>query len=109
MPAGPWPRPVSYTHLDVYKRQYLHYLRVREWQDLHRELRAVARDLGLVENAAAADPDAIHRALLAGLLSHVGLRDPDKRDYLGARGARFSIQPVSYTHLDVYKRQPLPG
>ncbi|MCO5310183.1 MAG: ATP-dependent RNA helicase HrpA [Austwickia sp.] len=77
------------------QREYLHYLRVREWQDLHRELRAVARDLGLVENAAAADPDAIHRALLAGLLSHVGLRDPDKRDYLGARGARFSIQPGS--------------
>ena len=75
--------------------EYLHYLRIREWQDLHRELRAVARDLGLVENAAAADPDAIHRALLAGLLSHVGLRDPDKRDYLGARGARFSIQPGS--------------
>ena len=82
--------------------EYLHYLRIREWQDLHRELRSVARDLGLIENAAPAAPDQVHRALLAGLLSHIGLRDHDKRDYLGARGARFSIQPGS----TLFRRQP---
>ncbi|MBW3086170.1 hypothetical protein KEM60_02381 [Austwickia sp. TVS 96-490-7B] len=82
--------------------EFLHYLRIREWQDLHRELRGVARDLDLVENAAAASPDQVHRALLAGLLSHVGLRDHEKRDYLGARGARFSIQPGS----TLFRRQP---
>ncbi|QQS02948.1 MAG: ATP-dependent RNA helicase HrpA [Austwickia sp.] len=82
--------------------EYLHYLRIREWQDLHRELRGVARDLALTENAQAADPDQVHRALLAGLLSHVGLRDREKRDYLGARGARFSIQPGS----TLFRRQP---
>ena len=84
------------------QREYLHYLRIREWQDLHRELRSVARDLGLTENASPADADQVHRALLAGLLSHVGLRDREKRDYLGARGARFSIQPGS----TLFRRQP---
>ncbi|WP_116116214.1 ATP-dependent RNA helicase HrpA [Austwickia chelonae] len=82
--------------------EYLHYLRIREWQDLHRELRSVARDLGLVENSASASADQIHRALLTGLLSHVGLRDAEKRDYLGARGARFAIQPGS----TLFRRQP---
>src|SRR4029079_7276790 len=39
--------------------------------------------------------EAIHRALLAGLLSHIGLRDGERRDYLGARGTRFAIFPGS--------------
>jgi ATP-dependent helicase HrpA len=78
------------------KRELLHYLRVREWQDLYGQLRSVARELELqVDDDAPADPGQVHRALLAGLLSHVGLRDPDKRDYLGARGARFAVFPGS--------------
>ncbi|MCB1239000.1 MAG: DUF3418 domain-containing protein, partial [Tetrasphaera sp.] len=41
------------------------------------------------------DWDTIHQALLAGLLSHVGVRDELKRDYAGARGAHFAISPGS--------------
>ncbi|ROT33201.1 ATP-dependent RNA helicase HrpA [Micromonospora sp. HM5-17] len=41
------------------------------------------------------DTDRIHQSLLAGLLSHVGLRDPQKNEYLGARGARFALFPGS--------------
>ncbi len=37
----------------------------------------------------------IHVALLSGLLSHIGLRDAARREYLGARGARFAIFPGS--------------
>ncbi len=48
------------------------------------------------------DADGIHQALLAGLLSHIGLRDPEKRDYLGARNARFSIFPGS----GLFRKQP---
>jgi ATP-dependent helicase HrpA len=79
------------------KAELLNYLRVREWQDLHGQLRAVARDLGIRLNRAEAEPDAdrIHTALLAGLLSHIGLRQGDSREYLGARGARFAIFPGS--------------
>ncbi|WP_226346047.1 ATP-dependent RNA helicase HrpA [Agilicoccus flavus] len=77
------------------KAEYLHYLRVREWQDLVSQFRSVAGELGLRRNSGPASPDAVHRALLTGLLSQVGLRDHERRDYLGARGARFAIQPGS--------------
>jgi ATP-dependent helicase HrpA len=42
-----------------------------------------------------AEPDRIHQSLLAGLLSHVGLKDPARHEYLGARGAKFAIFPGS--------------
>ena len=75
--------------------EYLHYLRVREWQDVHSQLRLACKDLGIATGSGTADPAAVHRALLAGLLSHIGSYDPSRRDYLGARGARWAIHPSS--------------
>ena len=84
------------------KREFLHYLRIREWQDLHGQLRGTARRLGMTLGEPAAEPDekGIHAALLAGLLSHVGMQaDPVKgdkrpsREYLGTRNTRFVIAP----------------
>ncbi len=80
------------------KGEYLHYLRVREWQDLHTQLRQACKQVGLQPNAGEAGADAIHQSLLPGLLSLVGLWDPDKREYQGARGARFHLQPGSTLH-----------
>jgi ATP-dependent helicase HrpA len=80
------------------KAEYLHYLRVREWQDLHGQLRRIARGLKLTAgtaSSAAADRQQVHISLLAGLLSHIGLFDAETRDYLGARGARFAVFPGS--------------
>ena len=79
------------------RAEFLNYLRVREWQDLHGQLRAAARDLGIRLNRAdvEVDRDRVHTALLAGLLSHIGLRQGDTREYLGARGTRFAIFPGS--------------
>jgi ATP-dependent helicase HrpA len=86
------------------RAEYLNYLRIREWQELEAQLRQVAKQLKLEVGRPADQPDAdgIHQSLLAGLLSHVGLRDPDKRDYLGARNARFSIFPGS----GLFRKQP---
>ena len=88
------------------KREFLHYLRIREWQDLYGQLRSTARRLGMTTGELATEPDerGVHTALLAGLLSHVGLqveeskgRDGDRRrggrEYLGARNARFVLAP----------------
>jgi ATP-dependent helicase HrpA len=79
--------------------EFLHYLRVREWQDLVGQLRTIARDLGIREGAREQDepatPDRIHAALLAGLLSHIGLREGDSRAYAGARNSRFVLAPGS--------------
>ena len=82
------------------RAEHLHYLRVREWQDVHSQLRQVVSSMGLVVSPApdpgtAIDADRLHRALLAGLLSHIGLRDAAQRDYLGARAAHFSAWPGS--------------
>ncbi len=86
------------------KAEFLNYLRIREWQELESQLRQVAKQLKLNVGPPADGPDedAIHQALLSGLLSHIGLRDPDRRDYLGARNARFSVFPGS----GLFKKQP---
>ncbi|MCW2621609.1 MAG: ATP-dependent helicase HrpA [Frankiales bacterium] len=77
------------------KAELLNHLRVREWQDLHAQLKRAARQLGLTLQKTPATAEVIHQSVLAGMLSHVGLRDAAKRDYLGARGARFGIVPGS--------------
>ncbi len=74
---------------------FLHYLRIREWQDLVGQLRSIARDLGITEQDEPAAPARIHAALTAGLLSHIGLRDGDTREYSGARNAKFVLAPGS--------------
>ncbi len=84
------------------RAEYLHFLRLREWQDLVTQLRQACRELDIEvparpdlrpQHRAAADR--VHQAVLAGALSHVGLWDAERRDYTGARGARFAINPGS--------------
>ncbi|WP_164234485.1 ATP-dependent RNA helicase HrpA [Microbacterium hydrocarbonoxydans] len=86
------------------RSEHLNYVRVREWFDVHRQLRSLVKT---PDGTGTADPDAIHRALLSGLLSQIGILDerntgkgldPKKKraaEYRGARGIRFSIFPGS--------------
>ncbi|MEU6848681.1 ATP-dependent RNA helicase HrpA [Actinacidiphila alni] len=80
--------------------EFLNYLRIREWQDIYSQLRTVAKSLGITvteptSEEDAADPVRVHQSLLAGLLSHLGLKDTDKNEYLGARSAKFAVFPGS--------------
>ncbi|RZQ59709.1 ATP-dependent RNA helicase HrpA [Amycolatopsis suaedae] len=84
------------------RNEFLNYLRVREWQDIYSQLRQLAKPLGVTLNSQAADPQSVHTALAAGLLSHIGVKDAEKGDYLGARGARFSVFPGSA----LFRKQP---
>ncbi len=78
------------------KSEFISYLRVREWFDLLRQLRASCQMLKYTLNEVPAGYDAIHRAILSGLLSQVGhYDDNDKGLYLGARGIKFVIHPSS--------------
>ena len=81
------------------KSEHLNYLRIREWQDLVRQLKSVTKPLGFDFGAPKIDPDGIHRSLLAGLLSHIGLRqDLTKKtqpEFLGSNGKKFVIFPGS--------------
>jgi ATP-dependent helicase HrpA len=71
--------------------EYLHFLRIREWEEVHRQLRQIAKALGLRFNDNPAHPDAVHQALLSGLLAHVGFFDSEAKQYRGTRGARFVL------------------
>ena len=84
------------------KSEYLNYLRVREWNDVYRQLTRMSKQLGLHVGEPHANPDGIHRSLLAGLLSQIGLKDAAKKDYVGARQTRFVIFPGSA----LAKKQP---
>jgi ATP-dependent helicase HrpA len=73
------------------RAEHLNHVRVREWQDLVRQLREVTHELGMRRNRQPADAERVHRSVLAGLLSHVGAYHATTRDYRGARQARFAI------------------
>ncbi len=77
------------------RTEFLNHLRLREWQDVYTQLRQVANELGMRQSHNASTPDAIHQALLAGLLSHIGNRDRETREFRGARQAKFAIFPGS--------------
>ncbi|HEY4339398.1 MAG TPA: ATP-dependent RNA helicase HrpA [Steroidobacteraceae bacterium] len=74
------------------RENFLSFVRMREWQDLHGQLGASAKDLELKHNELAANHADLHRAVLCGLLGGIGLLD-ERREYLGARGTRFVIAP----------------
>ena len=74
--------------------EYLNYLRWREWRDIHHQLKLSLRDLKLTENREPADYEAVHRAMVTGLLGNLGF-NIENRDYLGARNRKFSIFPGS--------------
>ncbi len=91
------------------KQEYLNFLRIREWQDIYTQLRTVAKQMGMhLEEPSAgseAPTDRVHVSLLAGLLSHIGMKDVkdgNKNEYLGARSAKFAIFPGSA----LFRKQP---
>ena len=99
------------------RAEFLNYLRVREWQDLHGQLASLTRDLGINTKTSSSERVRVHTALLAGLLSQVGMKvvlaparpgsgrpgapgGPERGrrplpEYLGARGTKFAVFPGS--------------
>ncbi|MBB5872128.1 ATP-dependent helicase HrpA [Allocatelliglobosispora scoriae] len=93
------------------KAEFIHYLRVREWQDIDSQLRHTIKSLGMTLNTTAPAPQQIHISLLSGLLSHIGLKEVEEKanpkgrtihEYAGARAAKFAIAPGS----SLFKKQP---
>ncbi len=76
------------------RQHFLSWLRMREWQALHRQIRGLLLERGHHENSEPAEPDAIHQALLAGLLDHIGQWD-ERGYYQGVRQRRFTLHPAS--------------
>ncbi|MFK8066990.1 MAG: ATP-dependent RNA helicase HrpA [Gammaproteobacteria bacterium] len=76
------------------RTNFLNYMRMREWIDIHKQLKGLAGDLGFLINKEPADIDAVHRALLSGLLGNIGFLS-DRKEYTGARGVKFFLFPGS--------------
>ena len=86
---------------------FLSFLRLKEWRELHGQLREIAEDMGYLSPSpqsslrggevvqGEATYDQIHRALLSGLLGNIGFKDGEAESYQGARGIRFNIAPGS--------------
>ncbi len=77
------------------KKTYLSYPKMREWRDLSHQLEQLCQRLRLDTANDNGGSDALHRALLAGLLGRIGMLDPETRDYRGAHGLRFALHPSS--------------
>lgn len=74
------------------RENFLSFMRLREWQELHRQLSDTVEELKLRLNAQPADYADLHQAILTGFLGGIGALD-EKREYQGARGSRFVIAP----------------
>ena len=84
------------------QKEYLNYLRIREWQDVYTQIRQTVKQLAFPINSQSADYRSLHTALLSGLLSHVGMKEVEKHEYIGARNIKFAIFPNSA----IFKNQP---
>ncbi|WP_078455479.1 ATP-dependent RNA helicase HrpA [Solemya velum gill symbiont] len=85
------------------RERFLSSTRVQEWFDIHHQLRGQMHEMGYKESMAESGYEEIHKAILSGLLSHIGFRHSGKEmDYLGARNSRFHLFPGS----GVFKKRP---
>ncbi|MDF7667711.1 ATP-dependent RNA helicase HrpA [Orbaceae bacterium ESL0727] len=84
------------------QKEFLNYLRIREWQDVYTQIRQTVKQLAIPINSKVADYKSLHIALLSGLLSHIGMKEIEKQEYIGARNIKFSIFPNSA----IFKHSP---
>ncbi len=96
-------KALSNNQLRQYCRQnFLSYMRLKDWQDIRQQLRDLVRgQLGMKINTNDAGDDAIHQALLSGLVTRIGVKQ-EQSEYLGARQLKFHIHPGS----SLFKKSP---
>ncbi|MBE0367500.1 ATP-dependent RNA helicase HrpA [Pseudoalteromonas aurantia] len=83
------------------QKDFLAYMRIREWQDIVYQLTSVVEEMGLKLTDNEAELDNVHQALLSGMLSHIGCKD-EKQHYKGARNSQFHVFPGS----TLFKKSP---
>jgi len=84
------------------KEKFLSFVRLREWEEMHRQLSDLTQEIGLRTNQKHASVESIHRALLAGLLANIGTKSEIPGEYVGARSLRFHMFPGSV----LFKNKP---
>ena len=90
----------------ICREEFIHYVRVREWMDLVRQFSNIVQDLGWISSREAKEfskpideadlnEEALHRSILAGLLTHIGMREGNSKQFLGTRNSHFVVHPSS--------------
>lgn len=79
------------------KDSYLSFMRMREWDEVHSQLAGLLDEMKLKGTGKPAHADAVHRAVLAGLLGNIGIKG-EAGEYTGPRGNKFFIFPGSALH-----------
>ncbi len=77
------------------EREFLSVRRLREWSDVRRQLLEACRTLKWTENETPASAEAVHRALLTGLLGNLGTKSPADGQYAGTHQTKFTLHPGS--------------
>jgi len=90
-----WKQESSNKQRQWCRQNFINWLRLREWREVHGQLLTVCHEHAWQENQLPASYEAIHKALLTGLLGHLGLKNEEDQNYLGARGIKFFIHPGS--------------
>ena len=90
-----WKHETSSKQRQWCRQNFINWLRLREWRDVHGQLMTLCHEHGWKENQLPGSYEAIHKALLTGLLGHIGLKNEEDQNYLGARGIKFFIHPGS--------------
>ena len=90
-----WTHQTQKKQRDWCRQHFLNYMRMREWRDVHAQLHTLAAEHGWRENDKPASYEAIHKALLAGLLGNIGVKSDEDAHYLGARGIKWFPHPGS--------------
>ena len=90
-----WKHETSNKQRQWCRQNFINWLRLREWRDVHGQLMTLCHEHGWKEDQLPGSYEAIHKALLTGLLGHIGLISEEDKNYLGARGIRFYIHPGS--------------
>ena len=75
------------------QKYFLSFNRIKEWHELHRQLKQIADELKFNISATEATYEQTHRALLSGLLGNIGFKDIDGQMYSGGRSIKFLIGP----------------
>jgi ATP-dependent helicase HrpA len=79
------------------KENFLSFLRLREWLDIHQQLLIQVKEMGFKPNQNPADYQEIHQGLLSGLLSNIAFKS-DTHEYTGTRNLKLNIFPGSSLH-----------
>ncbi len=90
-----WKHESSSKQKQWCRQNFINWLRLREWRDVHGQLLVLAHEHGWRTNTQPAGYESIHKALLTGLLGQIGLLNEEDKNYFGARGIKFYIHPGS--------------